>query len=121
MIKLILFDLDGVLIKAKGIHYRALNKALGAKFAITTEEHLGKYDGLPTIVKLEMLTKDKGLPTDEHDGVWKNKQKYTLEMFSEELKFSDDLTNLFKRLKDEGYLLGCCTNSIRRTALTALS
>jgi HAD superfamily hydrolase (TIGR01509 family) len=121
MIKLILFDLDGVLIKAKDIHYRALNQALGEEYAITMHEHLGKYDGLPTIVKLEMLSKYKGLPAEQHDEVWKDKQKYTLEMFSKELKFSEELTYLFRQLKEEGYLIGCCTNSIRRTALTALS
>ena len=121
MIKLILFDLDGVLIKAKDIHYRALNKALGYEYAITMEEHLGRYDGLPTIVKLEMLTTEKGLPVDSHDEVWKDKQQFTLEMFGIELEHSDRLTGLFRQLKSEGYLIGCCTNSIRRTALTALS
>jgi len=121
MIRLLLFDLDGVLIKAKDIHYRALNKALGEQFEITMEEHLGRYDGLPTIVKLNMLTEEKGLPADQHDEVWATKQKHTLEMFSEELQYNDELHFLFKRLKDEGYLIGCCTNSIRRTALTALS
>ncbi|MGV7235185.1 MAG: HAD family hydrolase, partial [Nitrosomonadaceae bacterium] len=121
MIKLILFDLDGVLIKAKDIHYRALNQALGEEYEITIEEHLGKYDGLPTVVKLEMLSKDKGLPSAEHISVWENKQKVTLEMFSEELQYSNQLYDLFRLLKKEGYLIGCCTNSIRRTALTALS
>jgi beta-phosphoglucomutase-like phosphatase (HAD superfamily) len=29
MIKLIIFDLDGVLVEAKNIHFDALNKALG--------------------------------------------------------------------------------------------
>jgi beta-phosphoglucomutase-like phosphatase (HAD superfamily) len=29
MIKLIIFDLDGVLVEAKGLHFDALNKALG--------------------------------------------------------------------------------------------
>ena len=31
MIKLVIFDLDGVLVEAKNIHYNALNKALGKK------------------------------------------------------------------------------------------
>ena len=31
MIKLIIFDLDGVLVEAKNIHFEALNKALGEK------------------------------------------------------------------------------------------
>ena len=52
MIKLILFDLDGVLIDTKNIHFIALNKALGGEFAITEEEHLSHYDGLKTTQKL---------------------------------------------------------------------
>lgn len=121
MIKLILFDLDGVLIKAKDIHYRALNRALGEQYAITTEEHLGKYDGLPTKVKLQMLTNLKGLPADQHDIVWTKKQHLTLEMFHDEIQPSDRLIELFLQLRREGYQIGCCSNSIRRTVLTALS
>jgi beta-phosphoglucomutase-like phosphatase (HAD superfamily) len=34
MVKLIIFDLDGVLVDAKNIHYEALNKALGGDFEI---------------------------------------------------------------------------------------
>ena len=35
MIKLVIFDLDGVLVEAKNIHFEALNKALGKKYAIS--------------------------------------------------------------------------------------
>ena len=58
MIKLIIFDLDGVLVDAKEIHYESLNKAIelvDKKFIITRDEHLNKYDGLPTNVKLDLL------------------------------------------------------------------
>ena len=54
MIKLIIFDLDGVLVEAKNIHFDALNEALG-EYAISWDEHLSRYDGLKTIQKLEML------------------------------------------------------------------
>jgi len=33
-IKLIIFDLDGVLVEAKNIHFETLNKALGEKYTI---------------------------------------------------------------------------------------
>ena len=52
MIKLIVFDLDGVLIDSKQTHYEALNRALGQDFAISIDEHLATYDGLPTSSKL---------------------------------------------------------------------
>jgi beta-phosphoglucomutase-like phosphatase (HAD superfamily) len=54
MIKLIIFDLDGVLFDAKEIHFESLNKALG-NYSITWDEHLSVYDGLKTNQKLEIL------------------------------------------------------------------
>ena len=51
MIKLIIFDLDGVLVDAREIHYNALNEALASfdkKFIIERDQHLSTYDGLPT-------------------------------------------------------------------------
>ena len=48
MIKTIIFDLDGVLIESKEIHYKALNEALPFNYRISYEEHLSTYDGLPT-------------------------------------------------------------------------
>ena len=35
MTKLVIFDLDGVLIDSKDYHYDALNEALGEEYAIT--------------------------------------------------------------------------------------
>ena len=70
MVKLIIFDLDGVLVEAKNIHYEALNKALGEKYAISWNEHLSTYDGLKTVQKLNMLTEQKGLPTKKHKHIW---------------------------------------------------
>ena len=43
-IKLIIFDLDGVLIETKHLHFKALNQALG-EYAFDWSEHLAVYDG----------------------------------------------------------------------------
>ena len=59
MIKLIVFDLDGVLIESKELHFHALNRSLEEKYQISIEEHLSTYDGLPTSEKLKLLTKSK--------------------------------------------------------------
>ena len=74
-VKLVIFDLDGVLVEAKNLHYEALNKALGSQYAINWKEHLSTYDGLKTNQKLEMLTEQKGLPTELHSQIWEDKQK----------------------------------------------
>ena len=120
MIKLIIFDLDGVLVEAKSIHFNALNKALGKKYAISWNEHLSFYDGLKTFQKLDMLSNKKGLPTDKHDQVWKEKQKYTLEALKN-LKTSNQLIVCMEAIVNQGYKIAVCSNSIRKTVLTVLS
>ena len=85
-IKLIIFDLDGVLVEAKNIHYNALNEALStinAGYKIGWNEHLNKYDGLKTFQKLDLLTKEKGLPVEVHNEVWNKKQQLTLQKLSD--------------------------------------
>ena len=118
--KLIIFDLDGVLVEAKTIHFDALNEALGPKYAIEWNEHLSKYDGLKTNQKLEMLTQEKGLPTELYKQVWDEKQRLTLQKLHD-LQPSVQLQVCMKSLVDQGYKIACCSNSIRKTVLTVLS
>lgn len=52
--------MDGVLIDAKDWHYEALNKILQLfGMPISHQDHLTKFDGLPTKDKLEMLSNEK--------------------------------------------------------------
>jgi HAD superfamily hydrolase (TIGR01509 family) len=120
MIKLIIFDLDGVLVEAKQIHYEALNKALGEKYSISWDEHLSVYDGLKTNQKLNMLTQHKELPVKSHSKIWSDKQKYTLEALSN-LQPNAQLQVCMNSLISNGYKLAVCSNSIRKTVLTVLS
>ena len=118
MIKLVIFDLDGVLVDAREIHYEALNAALadiGEEFVINRQEHLSLYDGLSTTKKLKMLTKNKGLPKELHNAVWKLKQEKTIKIID---AFSIDkrICEILRKLKSEGFTVACATNSIRKTA-----
>jgi HAD superfamily hydrolase (TIGR01509 family) len=123
MIKLIIFDLDGVLVEAKQIHYDTLNQALrevDEEYIITEAEHLSTYDGLKTNQKLDMLTKNKGLPKEVHEKVWNRKQQLTIDAISL-LQTNHILVHLFNELRERGYQLACCSNSIRRSVLVMLS
>ena len=117
--KLIVFDLDGVLVEAKNIHFNALNQALG-KYAISWNEHLSTYDGLKTSQKLDMLTKSKGLPIEDHEHIWETKQQITLKMLGE-LQPSTELQLVMSTLIQEGYKLAVASNSIRKTVITVLA
>lgn len=118
MIKLIIFDLDGVLVESRELHYVSLNKALaeiGEEFVISREEHLCKYDALTTTMKLKKLTEEKGLPPEIHNTVWRLKQEKTLKEIND---FNIDfrIQNIIKSLKEQGYIIACATNSIRATS-----
>lgn len=117
MIKLIIFDLDGVLVDAKELHYEALNEALsviGSEFVINREEHLSTFDGLNTTKKLNMLTERKNLPVEKHDEVWKLKQKMTINIINR-YERDERLCQILSKLKNEGYMMCVASNSIRET------
>ncbi len=122
MIKAVLFDMDGVLIDAKDWHYEALNRALGLfGMAIDRDAHLTTYDGLPTRKKLEMLSLAHGLPNQLHEFINSLKQAYTLEMTASLCKPVFQHQYALRRLKEEGYLLGVCSNSVRTSVETMMS
>lgn len=118
MIKLIIFDLDGVLVDSKKLHFDALDKALsliGEEYRISYQDHLTSYDGLSTIKKLKMLCETKDFPINEIDNTWKAKQKITLKII-DDFTVDKRIQNIFKELKSEGFTIACATNSIRETA-----
>lgn len=122
MNKLIIFDLDGVLIDSRELHYDALNKALekiDPKYVISRDEHLSLYDGLNTTKKLKMLTERKGLPISVYDEVWNNKQEATFNLIR---GFNKNyfLTSLFSKIKSKGYKIAIASNSIRETVKLSL-
>lgn len=118
--KLVIFDLDGVLIDSKDYHYEALNQALGEKYAISRQDHVSIYDGLPTMAKLELLTKNKGLPVDLYDQIWRDKQEATLKIFNNSISKDYELMGYFKQLVDRGYKIAVASNSIRNTVKIVL-
>ena len=90
MTKLIIFDLDGVLVDSRNMHYEALNRALSdvnPDFVINKDEHLSIFDGLSTTKKLSIL-EERGLKKEFHNQVWNKKQFYTNKIINEEY-FSD--------------------------------
>ena len=103
MIKFVVFDLDGVLVNAREIHYEALNAALAdvdEKYVINKKEHLSIFDGLSTTKKLNLLSERKGLDKNLHNIIWKTKQKKTIEIID---NFSRDerVCKILKKIKSQ--------------------
>ena len=123
MKKLIIFDLDGVLIDTKDTHYIALNRALreaGERYVITESEHISTYDGLTTNEKLKILTERKSLPITEYEKIWTLKQQITNEEL-DKIEENQKLIQICKHLKEKDLLIACCSNSIRKTVYKILA
>lgn len=123
MNKLVIFDLDGVLIDSRELHYDALNEALrkvGEEYVISREEHLSTYDGLNTTKKLKMLSDQKGLPATLYDQVWSDKQAATFELIRT-CKFNSSAQYIVSQLKMRGWKVAVASNSIRETVRLALN
>ena len=115
-IKAVIFDMDGVLIDAKDWHYEALNRALNLfGFNISRYDHLVTFDGLPTRKKLEMLTREQGLPPALHGFLNDLKQLYTMELVHARCKPLFQHEYALSRLRAAGFHLAVASNSVRNS------
>jgi beta-phosphoglucomutase len=118
----VIFDMDGVLIDARDWHFEALNEALEMfGFTITLEEHLGRFDGLPTRDKLNLLSESKGLPRSMHPLINAVKQERTLRIAAQKCYPQAHHLILMAALKRSGVKIGLATNSVRATTEAMLT
>ena len=114
--KAVLFDLDGVLVNMPQGHYEALNKALklfGAE--ISPDEHRSFFNGLPTKKKLEELERQGRLAPGLRDFINDVKQRHTKEIIPKYCAPDYSKIILLRHLKERGFKLACCSNSMKET------
>lgn len=121
MIKCIIFDLDGVLVDTKIVHFEALNLALKKyeNFEISFDDHSNTYDGLPTNEKIKILLEKRKIKAKNVEKIKLLKKKLTNKILNDKIEFSKDKLNLFKKLNKK-FKICIATNAITSTILTCI-
>ena len=122
MINAILFDLDGVIIDFCDNHFEALNLALldHGYNPISYQEHINVFNALTTKNKLDILLKEDKIRKESLEDISNSKQEHTSVMINN-VKKDWNKIKIFQKLYQDGYKIGCVTNSIRKTCESILS
>ena len=115
--KNVIFDLDGVLVDMVEAHYVCFREAV---YQLTNHwvDHFyhAKYlNGLPTKKKIEFLIENGKFKNADRLRICALKQALTIDYINENLKFDREKYTTIRMLKENGFQIGCVTNSIRLT------
>jgi HAD superfamily hydrolase (TIGR01509 family) len=122
MIKLIIFDLDGVLCDTPEMHFETFSQAYKfcTNICITKKEHDVDFNGKSTKTKLEILKKRDNLEEFVCEQIWKLKQSLTKQFIEKYVTKDQTKIDLLHNLKNQGFLLACASNAIKKTVLSIL-
>ena len=115
-IKAVLFDLDGVLVDTRKLHFDSLKVSLqSVGIDLDVDYHSNTLDGLPTYKKLEIIGAQYHLSKDQIDHVMQEKQRNTLALLKDAISPNSEHHKIFEWLKKENIKCAVCSNSKRST------
>lgn len=109
---LIAFDLDGTLIEARDVHYRCFNSALelAGVEPISYDEHLRRFDGLPSAKKMQILIDEGRMPDHAWRAVESEKRRLTIESIVPDGPI-ERISRLFDGLRAAGHRTAVVSNA----------
>lgn len=121
-IRVVLFDVDGVLVSTPLLHFEALNLALAESGCakIEKKQHDRLYNGLSTVKKLEMLAERGLVQHSQFAAISQAKQRHTLRMLEAQVKFDPNIYCLCAGLRAAGLRLGVVSNAVAATVWTVI-
>lgn len=123
MIKHIIFDLDGVIVDTRELHFLAFKSAIEkirSDFILEKEFHSLYMDGLSTKKKLEFLSERLSFSHQEVGLIHDLKQRITNDLILNTIVSDLDMVNLFCYLRQNNYFISVASNSLRFTVVSML-
>lgn len=112
--KLVIFDVDGVLVDSKYLHYKATELALKDFGWNYTYEQDQAFGTIPTVEKLKLLENSgdyNGLNAEQRAAIWKLKGVYTNLEFEKYIKKNPHVKTIFKKLKAKDIKIALASNA----------
>lgn len=121
-VKAVIFDLDGVLVASRMLHFETFRDALKEVCGkdMTWAEHEATLDGLSTKMKIEKLKAEGFVDSEEADRLWQRKQELTEEQLPKTMIPRKNLRAMLEALKSKGLRVVCASNSIKNTVERSL-
>ncbi|WLW37831.1 HAD-superfamily hydrolase [Synechococcus phage S-8S55] len=110
-IKLCIFDVDGVLVNSRALHYPATRDALAEYGFIYSREDDDNFGTIPTRHKLHLLAEYGNISVDDIDDIWELKDAFACEYFDDAILLNDDIKSLFGELKNRGMKIALGSNA----------
>lgn len=110
-IKLCIFDVDGVLVNSRALHYPATAAALADYGCSYSREEDESFGTIPTRQKLHLLAEYQRIDFDDIDNIWELKDDYACAYFEDSILLNKNIKPLFAELKKRGMWVALGSNA----------
>ena len=110
-IKLCIFDVDGVLVNSRALHYPATRDALAKYGCIYSREDDDNFGTIPTRHKLHLLAEYGCISVEDVDDIWELKDTFACEYFDDTILVNEQIRPLFDELKSRGMRIALGSNA----------
>lgn len=110
-VKLCIFDVDGVLVNSRALHFPATQHALAEYDCNYSRDEDEAFGTIPTRQKLHLLAEYGRIKYKDIDNIWELKDHYACELFEENIIINKEIKSIFSMLKDVGIKVALASNA----------
>ena len=110
-INLCIFDVDGVLVNSRNLHFPATSLALYDYGYDYTREEDESFGTIPTREKLNLLSERGCIKSSDIENIWNLKDNYACELFDDAILVNSNVKKLFESLKIKNIYIALGSNA----------